>query len=1022
PDRGQVKRELEQLRAAGIKNVAVCLMNSYVNPAHEKLVQAVGEEAFPGMTICPSTDVLGEAREFERTSTTVINTYLMPVVDHYLDQLQKALSGPAAGVVGVQALCRVTGIDKAISFDMGGTTAKASLIEDGKPFESAEYHVGGGMSHSGSGGGGQVIRVPSIEIAEVGAGGGSIAWLDAGGALRVGPRSAGASPGPACYDLGGTEPTVTDAYAALGYLNPSSIAGGAKSIVVDNARQAIDTKIARTSGLSVEDAAYGIYAVATSNMIRAVRAVTVERGRDARDYTLIAFGGAGPLHAAELGRAMGLKHVLVPNSPGLFSALGLLMADVQHKHSRTVLKPIRELEQADVARFNQIFGELEEKAVADLVLEGYPESAITIERSATMQYIGQSFDLVVEAPSGSLGIEEFRRLATAFSDDHQKTYGYKEDASRVQLVSLRITARAATPKSSYSEIGRQIMRESASEERVSRKAYFGPDAGWHTARVAVADAAGRASVNAMTLELVKNSLNSVTDNMAGTLARTARSLIVRDSHDFSVALCNPEGELVTGGVGIAVHLGSIPNALTALLPEFSADLHEGDLIIMNDPYSGGMHLPDIFVFKPMFLEGELSGFAAAVAHMVDVGGRVPGGNAADSTEIFQEGVRIPPTKLYSGGHLNESLLRLLRANVRHPDILVADLFAEIAACNTAEAEFQAMARRLGPAALRNYMKELIDYGERMSRAALQELKPGRYTFVDHIDDDGVGGDPVKIQVAVDVSPTGIAVDFAGTSPQVRSAINAPLSIIRTAVAFVVKAIIGREIPNNSGFLRLLSVTAPKGTIVNMSFPAACAARAVTAYRVTDALFGAFAPLLPDRVPAAGDGGPAVISVGGEDEDGASFVFMELISGAFGGRPGIDGLEGVASPIVNAQNTSCELIEATYPIRVEHYGFVPDTGGAGQYRGGLAVRRDVRFLGRRAVLQIRSDRAVVRPWGLAGGQPGTTSRNFLFTGDGQSRTLPSKIVTEIGSGAMWRHITASGGGWGDPAKRAPAAIA
>jgi N-methylhydantoinase B len=320
------------------------------------------------------------------------------------------------------------------------------------------------------------------------------------------------------------------------------------------------------------------------------------------------------------------------------------------------------------------------------------------------------------------------------------------------------------------------------------------------------------------------------------------------------------------------------------------------------------------------------------------------------------------------------------------------------------------------------MKELIDYGERMSRAALQELKPGRYAFVDHIDDDGVGGDPVKIQVAVDVSATGIAVDFTGTSPQVRSAINAPLSIIRTAVAFVVKAIIGREIPNNSGFLRLLNVTAPKGTIVNMSFPAACAARAVTAYRVTDALFGAFAPLLPDRVPAAGDGGPAVISVGGEDEHGAPFVFMELISSAFGGRPGMDGLEGVASPIVNAQNTSCELIEATYPIRVEHYGFVPDTGGAGQYRGGLAVRRDVRFLGRRAVLQIRSDRAVVRPWGLAGGQPGTTSRNFLFTSDGQSRALPSKIVTEIGSGAMWRHITASGGGWGDPAKRAPAAIA
>ena len=365
---------------------------------------------------------------------------------------------------------------------------------------------------------------------------------------------------------------------------------------------------------------------------------------------------------------------------------------------------------------------------------------------------------------------------------------------------------------------------------------------------------------------------------------------------------------------------------------------------------------------------------------------------------------------------------MIRANVRLPDVLMADLYAEIAACNTAEAEFQGIARRLGPQVLGRYMRELIDYGERMARAALQELTPGRYNFVDFIDDDGVGGDPVRIEVAVDVGADGIAVDFTGTSPQVRSAINAPLSITRSAVAFVVKAIIGREIPNNSGFLHLLSVTAPEGSIVNMAFPAACAARAVTAYRVTDALFGAFAPLRPERVPAAGDGGPAVISVGGEDQDGAPFVFMELISGASGGRPGLDGLEGVASPIVNAQNTSCELIEATYPLRVEHYGFVPDSGGAGQYRGGLAVRRDVRFLGRRAVLQIRSDRAAIRPWGLAGGGPGSHSKNLLFAADGVARELPSKIVTDIQTGAMWRHVTASGGGWGDPARRALKATA
>lgn len=1104
PTNGDIQQTFKRLHASGIRNVAICLINSYVDPAHEQQVQAVGRALFPDMTICRSTEVLGEAREYERSSTTVINTYLMPVVDHYLQRLQKALvsiayqgpilvmqsngglipadlarvrpvniveSGPAAGVLAACYLAEQTGEKNLIAFDMGGTTAKAALIENGKPFESSEYHVGGGMSHSGGSSGGHVIRVPSIEIAEVGSGGGSIAWLDAGGALRVGPHSAGASPGPACYDQGGTEPAVTDAYAALGYLNPDAIAGGAKSIVVGLAREAITREIAEPAGLSMEEAAYGIYAVATSNMIRAVRAVSVERGRDARDYTLVAFGGAGPLHAAALGRAMGLKHVLVPNSPGLFSALGLLMADVQQKGTRTVLQRVGQIDDAAVAHMNRIFEELQESTVADLLREGHEAGKIVIERGATMQYLGQSFELFIDVPRGNLDRNAFERLAANFCDEHQRTYGYQEDLARVQIVSLRITARSVTRKASYADLGRQSMQQASSGATGSRNAYFGPDAGWQTARVisrgdlragsitgpaiieeldttiiipphcaaqlddfgnvvitlqaAATDAATQvetAAINAMSLELVKNSLDSITDNMAGTLARTARSLIVRDSHDFSVALCNAQGELVTGGVGIAVHLGSIPNALTSLPAELRASLEEGDLVVMNDPYSGGMHLPDFFVFKPMFLGGELAGYAAAVAHMADVGGRVPGGNAADSTEIFQEGIRIPPAKLYVRGALDQNLLNVIRANVRHPDILVADLYAEIAACNTAEAEFQEIARRLGAESLSRYMRELIDYGERMARAALQELKPGRYRFVDHIDDDGVGGDPVKIQVEVDVGADGIAVDFSGSSPQVRSAINAPLSITRTAVAFVVKAIIGREIPNNSGFLRLLTVTAPEGSIVNMAFPAACAARAVTAYRVTDALFGAFAPLRPERVPAAGDGGPAVISVGGEDENGVPFVFMELISSAFGGRPGLDGLEGVASPIVDAQNTSCELIEATYPLRVEYYGFIPDSGGAGQYRGGLAVRRDMRFLGRRATLQIRSDRAIIEPWGLAGGAPGTNSKNVLFSRDDVTRELPSKIVTEIESGSMWRHITASGGGWGEPGKRTREAIA
>lgn len=1092
----EVRERLRTLDRAGIHTVAVCLLNAYVNPVHEHLIKAIAQAEFPHMTLCVSFDVLPEVREFERTSTTVINAYLMPVVGAYLDNLEHGLhaagcleqvlvmqsdgglasadrsrlrpvdiveSGPAAGVLACCNLAEQIGEPNLVAFDMGGTTAKGSLIENGRPFISLEYTVGGGMSHSG--GGGHPIRVPSIDIAEVGSGGGSIAWLDTGGALRVGPRSAGAAPGPACYGLGGTEPTVTDAYAVLGYLNPSAIAGGVRPIDPALAQTAVRRQIAEPAGLSVEEAAHGIFAVATSNMIRAIRAVTVERGRDARDYLLVAFGGAGPMHAAELAAAMGVRRVMVPNSPGLFSALGALMADVQRVRSRTLLRIVGTMDDTAADAASASLAAMEQDIAADMAHEGFTPDRIVLERTAAVQYIGQSDELIVPVPPGILTISAIRAVAEAFSREHERAYGYQEDASRVQLVSLRVTGRGIVEKPDYAEIGRQTSGDPA-QRRTRRRAYFGLRLGWHEAEIvqrsglgvtalhgpaiiedldatillppgctAQRDPLGNVvialpepathrdayNVDATALELVKNSLSSITDEMAATLARTARSLIMRDSHDFSVALCNAEGELVTGGIGIAVHLGAIPNAMAIVIDRFRGRFAPGDMIFTNDPYSGGMHLPDIFVFKPIFVDGALFAFAATTAHMADIGGRVPGGNAADSTEIYQEGLRIPLVKLFSGGVLNQDWVDLIRANVRQADTVIGDLFAEVAACNRAETQLHELCTRRGAGNLRRSMQALIEYGERVSRAAIASLRPGRTSFTDQLDDDGVGGDPVTVQVAVEVTGERITVDFTGSSPQVRSAINAPLAMARSVVAFVVKAVIGGEIPNNAGFLRLISVIAPEGSIVNMSFPAACAARAVTAYRMVDALLGAFATVAPDRVPAAGDGGPAVITVGGEDADGVPFVFMELISGAFGARPRADGLEGVAAPIVNAKNTSCELIEATFPLRVEQYGFVPDTGGGGRYRGGLAIRRELRFLGRRAVLQIRSDRSRLRPWGHAGGQDGTTSQNLLISPDGKRRVLPSKLVLEIGAGDAWQHTTAGGGGWGEPARREAARI-
>jgi 5-oxoprolinase (ATP-hydrolysing) len=1102
-DVGQIRRQLKRLKRAGVKNVAVCLLNAYVNAEHERLVKAVAQSDFPEMNTCISTDVLREAREYERTSTTVINAYLMPVVDDYLRRLQTALastgfldgvlvmqsnggvttadlarqrpvqiveSGPAAGVLACCYLARETGEKNLVAFDMGGTTAKATLIENGEPFESAEYQVGGSMNRSGnSAGSGQVIRVPSIEIAEVGAGGGSIAWLDTGGALRVGPRSAGAAPGPVCYGLGGTDPTVTDAYAVLGYLNPSMIAGGARSISPDLARVAIAEKLAGPAGLTLEEMAHGIYSVATSNMIRAVRAVTVERGRDARDYTLVAFGGAGPLHGAELARAMGLKRVLIPSSPGLFSALGLLMADVCHDYSRTIRKSVDGFSDDDLISVNRAFAELKYQALADLAVEGFDGDRVSLNRSVSMHYAGQSYELTVPVATNILNVAGMLDLATRFCSEHERAYGYREDVSRVRLVGVRIKAVGRTPKPSYRNLGRQSRDETETRDTErSRDAYFGPTHGWRRVPVLERSGLGTAgqpgpaiieefdttilvppgsvaqidahgsilitvqamaedttvdslAVSPITLELVKNSLNSIADQMSVTLTRTARSLGIKDARDFSVALCNARGELVVSGVGLAVHLGAIPAAMSSVLRTFGGRLDPDDVVFMNDPYSGGMHLPDIFVFRPLYTGDTLIGYAAVVAHMADVGGRVPGGNAADSIEIYQEGLRIPPLKLYRQGVLDGTWLTIIEANVRQSRTVIGDIFAEVAACNTAEVALREVANRMGPRALTLYMEELIAYGERMAKSALREFPKGRYYFADQIDDDGVGGGAVIIRVALDIGSEGVTVDFTGTSPQVRGAINAPLSITHSAVAFVVRAVMGGNLPNNGGLQRLITVIAPSDTVVNMSFPAACAARAVTAYRVADALMGAFAQAMPERVPAAGDGGPAVISLGGTSQDGASFVFMDIVSGAFGGRPFADGLEGVACPIANTQNASCELIEADFPLRVEHYGFVADTGGAGQYRGGLAVRREVRFLGKEGVLQIRSDRGKVGPWGLAGGLIGAMSENRLCTATGQWRRLPSKVVLAVRNGDLWRHTTAGGGGWGEPTARSAAAI-
>ena len=511
-DDADVERALDRLLAHGIEALAVCLLNSWANPVHEERIRAIVEGRAPELPLCLSSEVLPEIKEYERTSTTVINTYVLPIVRRYLATLRRGLdeiavrgpllimqsngglmtdeaasarpmhiieSGPAAGVVGAQALARRIGLDKLITFDMGGTTAKASLVEDGVVSRATEYQVGGGIMHGSRllTGAGYLLRVPAIDLAEVGAGGGSIVWRDAGGALQVGPRSAGASPGPLCYDLGGTEPTVTDANVVLGYLNPTALAGGAVKLNAGRAHEVFQDRVAGPLGLPLAEAAHGAHLIAASNMMRAIRAVSSERGRDPREYALFAFGGNGPLFAAGMARALEMTRVVIPPAPGLFSAFGLLYAEVEHHYVRTWRRRAQGL---DPAELDGAFARLEDEARAQLAAEGFRGAAVRIDRSADCRYQGQSFELTV-------AVTEHATIEETFGREHERTYGHRAGAEEpVEIVSLRVVGRGLSDRPRVPGRAR-IDRDARpggpgprtlAAERLVRRVYFGPEAGW----------------------------------------------------------------------------------------------------------------------------------------------------------------------------------------------------------------------------------------------------------------------------------------------------------------------------------------------------------------------------------------------------------------------------------------------------------------------------------------------------------------------------------------------------------------
>ncbi|MBI3978650.1 MAG: hydantoinase B/oxoprolinase family protein [Chloroflexi bacterium] len=527
-------------------------------------------------------------------------------------------------------------------------------------------------------------------------------------------------------------------------------------------------------------------------------------------------------------------------------------------------------------------------------------------------------------------------------------------------------------------------------------------------------------VDPVTFELIKNGLSLLCDEMAVTMARAAYSTTIRESHDYTTALLTPEGEVMAQGHTAPLHLGSIMYALEGIRNKFGEDIHPGDVFANNDPYEGGSHLPDLFILKPVFVDGKIAAYVGAEAHLSDVGGRVPGSNAADSTEIYQEGLQIPPSHLSIRGKPNRTLWDIIEKNVRQPERVVGDIRALLAAIAVGERGFLKYVRKYGHEQLHFYIAEIMDYTERMVRAEISRWPDGEWSFEDLIDDDGLDPDPIPIRATVRVKGDEVEMDFTGTGRQVRAAINNPFTFTKAACFMIVRAAMGMPLPHNSGFARPVRVFAPEGTILNPRHPAAVASRALPAHRTLNVLLGAIAQIVPDRMMAGDEGGNALITFAGKDSEDRPWLLTDSMRGTWGARQdrdGVDAMSGMASPIANQP---CEALELEFPLRMVRYGYVQDSCGAGKFRGGLGLVRDRQFLVDNTMVQVRSDRAKYPPYGLFGGKAGTTTVNVVNPGPSR-RELPSKFMIWLNAGDVYRCQLPGAGGWGDPLDRDPALV-
>lgn len=1080
---------LARLRRLRVASIAVGFLHAYLDPANERRVGRALSAL--GVPLTLSHEIAGEYREYERFSTTVANAALRPIVGAYIESLDRAargtrltilqsdgttatpraaavepvrtvLSGPAGGALAAEALARRLGDRRVLSFDMGGTSTDAVLVDGELPRVAL-----GAIS-------GLPLRAPMIEVRTVGAGGGSIARRDAAGALRVGPESAGADPGPACYGRG-TAPTVTDAHLVLGRLGEGDLLGGALTLDRSLARAAVGA-LARELRMSEESCAEGILEVVEATMERALRTISLERGKDPRGGALYAFGGAGGLHACALAERLGMKRVVIPPGAGVFSATGLAGAGPGVEVARTLFA-----EPGDRARLRAGFRQLAGRAAAKLRAQGVAIKEVRVRRFVDLRYAGQSHEITV--PFGGRMAADFERL-------HRERYGHVRRDAAIEVVTLRLRAGAPGPsrrfvaspslrietaretgpdvRSSRARAGaarvrlftggrwracpvvaREDLRRGASLAGPARVTEYSAttfvSAGW-TARAgsdgtmilsrwnertppagvpsrrvrAAAQRRESGRFDPVTLEVFRGMYVSVCEEMGQALMRSASSTNIKERRDYSCALFDGQGRTIAQGDHMPVHLGSMPASVAAALADLT--LARGDVAILNDPFHGGTHLPDITLVAPVHVDrgsARPSFYVACRAHHADVGG-IQAGSMPLATEIYQEGLVIPPVRLVRAGVIDRGLMRTILANVRTPREREDDLAAQTAALETGARRLREIAGAYGAGMAESAGAALRAYSERMLRQALRDAPAGTWRFEDRLDDDGFGSGPIAIRAAVTLRGGCAIVDLRRSSDQVRGGVNAVRAITESCVLYVFRCLVGEDVPSNAGLAAPLTVLTRPGSILDACAPAAVAAGNVeTSQRIVDVLLGALARAMPGRIPAASQGTMNNLALGGRiPGPDRAFAYYETIAGGMGARASGDGASGVHSHMTNSLNTPVEALEQALPLRVARSTVRRGSGGGGRSRGGDGIVRAFTALVP-TDFAILSDRRVFPPYGLAGGEPGKRGRNSLARADGSRIVLPGKASGRLSSGDTLVIETPGGGGWGTR-KRKPSA--